>query len=236
MAQPNRKTLADRFLSGEMLAILRRVISENGRDYVPHYVFAIICLLVVAGTTAFAAWIMKDVIDEIFYRQRADLIVVICGAIVVSFVLRGLASYGQAVTLAKIGNNLVARYQRRVFAHLMALGFDFYASARSGQLAARINENINGVRDILSVTITSIARDVVSLIALVIVMIMQDPMLSTIALVAGPPMIYAVNYLIRRIRSITLADSNDFRYFPSFMLRGLTKLHVSIERDPAAAG
>jgi cytochrome P450 len=37
----------------------------------------------------------------------------------------------------------------------------------------------------------------------------------------------------RRVRSISLAESNDFRYFPSFMLRGLMKLDVSIERDPA---
>lgn len=35
----------------------------------------------------------------------------------------------------------------------------------------------------------------------------------------------------RRISSITLADDNDFRYFPSFMLRGLMKLNVSITRD-----
>jgi cytochrome P450 len=39
----------------------------------------------------------------------------------------------------------------------------------------------------------------------------------------------------RRIRSITLADDNEFRYFPSFMLRGLTHLHVSVERDPEVA-
>lgn len=34
----------------------------------------------------------------------------------------------------------------------------------------------------------------------------------------------------RRVSSITLADDNEFRYFPSFMLRGLTKLDVSITR------
>lgn len=34
----------------------------------------------------------------------------------------------------------------------------------------------------------------------------------------------------RRLESITLADDNDFMYFPSFMLRGLTGLNVSISR------
>ncbi|BAN03376.1 cytochrome P450 [Ilumatobacter coccineus] len=34
----------------------------------------------------------------------------------------------------------------------------------------------------------------------------------------------------RRLESITLADDNEFMYFPSFMLRGLTGLNVSITR------
>ena len=50
--------------------------AENGRDYVPQYLLAIGCLLAIAATTAFSAWIMRDVIDEIFYRRRADLIAV----------------------------------------------------------------------------------------------------------------------------------------------------------------
>ena len=40
--------------------------------------------------------------------------------------IRGFATYGQAVMLAKIGNNLVARYQQRLFDHLMKLGVGFF--------------------------------------------------------------------------------------------------------------
>ena len=34
-------------------------------------------------------------------------------------------------------------------------------------------------------------------------MVMQDPLLSVIALVIGPPLIYSVNYLMRRLRRVT---------------------------------
>ena len=85
---------------------------------------------------------------EIAYAN--DLVAIICLSLFAAFVIRGLATYGQAVTLAKIGNNLVARYQRRLFDHLMRLGMGFYNDTRSGRLAAQINENVNGVRDLLS--------------------------------------------------------------------------------------
>ncbi|RRH95130.1 ABC transporter ATP-binding protein [Mesorhizobium tamadayense] len=188
---------------GETWAILRRIIAENGREYRWSYVVAITCSLVVSGTTAFAAWIMSPVINQIFYDRRSDLILLICAGIMGSFVLRGLATYGQAVTLSRIGNNLVARYQRRIFDHLMKLGVGFFTDTRSGQLAARVNENINGIRDLLSMTLTSIARDGVSLIGLIGVMIYQDPLLSLSSLLIGPPLIYAVVYLQRRVRRIS---------------------------------
>ena len=41
----------------------------------------------------------------------------------------------------------------------------------------------------------------------------------------------AAEELSRRIASFTLADSNDFAYHPSFMLRGLKKLDVTIAAD-----
>ncbi|PTE07501.1 ABC transporter ATP-binding protein [Mesorhizobium helmanticense] len=188
---------------GEIVAVVRRILTENGRDYRGSYVFAIVCLLTVSGTTAVTALIMSPVVNQIFYERRGDLIAWICAAILGAFILRGLAGYGQAVTLAKIGNNLVARYQKRIFDHLMKLGVGFFNDTRSGRLAAQINENVNGIRDLLSMTLTSIARDGVTLIGLICVMIYQDPVLSLSSLLIGPPLIYTVTYLMRRVRRIT---------------------------------
>nr|WP_081482264.1 ABC transporter ATP-binding protein [Mesorhizobium amorphae] len=188
---------------GEVVAVIRRILEENGRDYRWSYVFTILCLLTVSATTALSAWIMSPVVNQIFYERRGDLIPWICAALLGAFILRGLAGYGQAVTMARIGNNLVARYQQRIFNHLMKLGVSFFNDTRSGRLAAQVNENVNGIRDLLSMTITSTARDAVSLVALVGVMIYQDPVLSLSSLLIGPPLIYTVTYLMRRVRRIT---------------------------------
>jgi len=189
--------------SGEIVAVIRRVLAENGREYVWSYAIAALCMIAVALTTAYPAWIISSVIDDIFYRQRSDLIMWLCASIFGAFVVRGVAGYAQAVILAKVGNNLVARYQRRLFDHLMKLGVGFFTETRSGHLAAQINQNVGGIRDLLSMTLTAVARDVVSLVALVTVMFVQDWFLSAIAFLVGPPLVYAVNYLMRRLRRVT---------------------------------
>ncbi len=184
-------------------AVLKRVIAENGRQHVGGYAFAIVCLLTVALTTAFTAWIMEAVINEAFANRRADLVWIICGSIFAAFVLRGFAGYGQAVTLSRIGNNIVARYQLRLFSHLMSLSIGYFSEARSARLAAQINENINGIRDVLNMTITSLARDLVTLIALLGVMFYQDIVLSLIVFTVAPPLFLGLRYISRRLRSAT---------------------------------
>lgn len=186
-----------------MTAVLKRIIAENGRAHIRGYIFAVICLATVALTTAFTAWIMESVVNEAFANKRADLVWLICGSILAAFVLRGFAGYGQAVTLSKIGNNIVARYQRRLFAHLMTLSLGYFTESRSAHLAAQISQNINGIRDVLNLTVTSTARDLLSLIALIGVMIFKDPMLTLIVFVVAPPLLYALRYISKRLRSAT---------------------------------
>ena len=189
--------------SGAIVAVVRRILGENAREYVPQYAIALVFLLSTGAATAALAWLMQPLVDEIFYRGRFDLVPWIAGFVALCFFVRGFANYGQAVILARIGNNLVARYQKRLFDHLLKLGLDFFNDTRSGRLAARINENVLGVRDMLSLTLKSIAGDAVMLMALVVVMVMQDPMLSLIAFLIGPPLIIVVNYLMRRLRRVT---------------------------------
>ncbi|CAD7029794.1 ABC transporter ATP-binding protein [Pseudorhizobium endolithicum] len=189
--------------SETVTSVLKRVIAENGRDHLKGYAFAIFCLVVVAATTAFTAWIMESVVNEAFANQRADIVWLICGAIFVAFVLRGLATYGQSVTLSKIGNNIVARYQRRLYIHLMSLSVGFFSEARSAHLAAQVSQNVNGIRDVLNLTVTSTARDFLTLIALIGVMVSKDPILSLIVFVVAPPLVLALRYVSRRLRSAT---------------------------------
>ncbi|MEF2070800.1 ABC transporter ATP-binding protein [Consotaella aegiceratis] len=188
---------------GLVIRLLKRIVAENGREYWRLYLVAVVCLVLMSGATAFLAWIMRDVIDQIFVAQNRPMIAVLSGAVFLAFVVRGFASYGQGVILAKIGNNVVARYQRRLFAQLTELSIDFYSDNRSAQLAARINQNVSGIRNTLNLTVTSLARDLLTLIFLVGVMILQDPLLAAIALLAGPLIAFMIAKLARKLRVAT---------------------------------
>lgn len=204
MEQSEKETLAaSRVDAGTVTSMLKRIIAENGREHVKGYAFAISCLVAVALSTAFTAWIMEAVVNEAFANKRADLVILICGSIFLAFLIRGFASYFEAVTLSKIGNNIVAVYQRRLFDHLMKLSVGFYNESRSAHLAAQISQNVNGIRDVMNLTITSTSRDLLTLIALIGVMVSKDWILSLIVFFVAPPLLWALRYVSKRLRSAT---------------------------------
>ncbi|MGO4438373.1 ABC transporter ATP-binding protein [Rhizobium sp. RAF56] len=189
--------------SDTVAGILKRIIAENGRDHVWGYSVAIICLVLVALSTAAIAYIMKPIIDGAFVERRAETLWFICGAILAAFVVRGFAGYFQSVILSKIGNDIIARYQRRLYAHLMTLSVGFFNEARSAQIASQISQNVTGIRDVMNLVITSSARDLLTFVFLLGNMVLQDPMLSLIFFVVAPPVFLALRHISKRLRSVT---------------------------------
>jgi ATP-binding cassette subfamily B protein len=146
---------------------------------------------------------MRSIIDEAFANRRADVVWIICLSIFIAFVMRGFASYGQAVALSKVGNNIVARYQRRLYSHLMTLSVGYFNEARSAHIAAQVSQNVSGIRDVMNLTITSTARDLLTFISLLGVMLFQDPLLSLAVFIMAPPLLYALRYVSKRLRAVT---------------------------------
>ncbi|WP_425349530.1 ABC transporter ATP-binding protein [Rhizobium multihospitium] len=183
--------------------MLKRIIAENGRDHIRGYAIAITCLILVALSTAYIGYIVKSVIDSAFIARDIVDAWKICFSIFLVFVVRGFAGYFQSVILSKIGNNIIARYQRRLYSHLMTLSVGFFSEARSAQLAARISQNVSGIRDVMNLTITSTARDLLTFVSLLGVMIFQDPVLSIAFVVIAPPLFFALRYISKRLRAAT---------------------------------
>ena len=184
------------------MAILKRVLSENWRLYFKQYALAFLMLALVAGSTAFTAYIVESITNEVFAKQNVDLAYYIAIAIFAVFAIRGFATYGYMYILGKIGNNIAARYQRRIFDHLLNLGIGFHKSNRSAYLVGQINQNIIAMRTMMNDIVVVFARDLFTLIALIGVMVIQDWFMSLLSLTALPIIAFIMSRYVRRIRKV----------------------------------
>ena len=183
-------------------SIVSRVFRENARQYRGLYVAAGLCLVFLAASTAYAAHLMAPIVDEAFIGADASAARWYAVVVGLLFIARGFATYFQTVLLSKIGNNIVARYQRRIFSHLLSLGVGYFQSTHSAYLVGRINQNVLGVRDLLNTVVLAALRDLLTLVGLVAVMVWYDPIMAAAMFTLGPLVLGLLNRYARRVKGI----------------------------------
>ncbi|WP_415717220.1 ABC transporter ATP-binding protein [Roseibium sp.] len=180
---------------------VKRLLSENIRDYLPRYLLAFLFMGLVAASTAASAWIMKDVINEVFINRDKMMIYIIAGAVIFIFTIKGASTYGQMVVLSRVGNAIVADLQQKLFRRLTEQDLAYFDRMSLPELAIRVNTGAASARAVIELIVLSLGRDVLTLIGLIAVMIIQDPVMSLLALVIMPPIVIAVSVLVRRVKT-----------------------------------
>lgn len=186
--------------------LIKRLFSENARQHTPRYLLAFLFMIVVAGTTAASAWIMEDIVDDVIVTNDPNRVNLIAAFVVLVFLLKGFATYAYRVILARIGNSIVAGIQKRLYSHVLSQDLAFHQRMPAGDLVTHMSTNAAAVRGALDLVITSVGRDLITVLALVTVMFFKDPVISLITLIVAPVAIVGIGYLVRRVRSVAKAQ------------------------------
>ncbi|WP_044548823.1 ABC transporter ATP-binding protein [Mesorhizobium japonicum] len=194
------------FRSTENQRLVARLVRESFREHMFGYGAAILSMLVVAGMTAASAWILREITNEFVIDKRVDRVNMIAAAVAGIFVLKGLANFVQAYFMSRVGNAIIADRQRKIYDRILAQGIEFYHSTSSSDLITRMTNNAQAARNVLDLIVTSYVRDLVTLLALIGVMVWQQPVLSLICFVAGPVAIYGVNRILKRVRNFAAME------------------------------
>src|SRR3981081_1965216 len=182
--------------------LIRRLIMEQAATYWRRYVLAFGLMGVSAAATAGSAYLLGEVINQAYVDKKVRGIAVLSGGTIVFFILKGAATYGHSVILSQISNAILANNQRRLFAKLMSESVAFFSDVHSSEFLARLTSGANSVTQVLSLLINAVGRDLLSLIALVAVMLMQDPYMALLGFLVAPPAMLVLRKLVKRIKGL----------------------------------
>jgi ATP-binding cassette subfamily B protein len=130
-------------------------------------------------------------------------------AIVFVFLIKGLSTYGSSVILTKIGNNIVARQQRRLGNHVLDQSLAFFVHFPSSDLITRVSQAASSASTVMNLLMTRI-QDVLTAIALLLAMFKLDWQLTCAALFIFLPITFSLSLLIKRIRKIANSQFKNF--------------------------
>ncbi len=194
------------FLNSPSNALLRRLLLDQGAKHWKGYAFAFAMMGLIAVTTSLSAWIIGRIVDKIFVGHNLKAVWEITAAIVAIYTVKGLATYGQQVVLSVVANNIVANIQKRIFDQMLRMKVSYYGRSHSSEFIARQTFIAQSASSVLNLLITTFARDALTIVGLVIVMVSQDPLLSLFALMFLPLAAVGVRKIGIRVRRIMASE------------------------------
>ncbi len=174
-------------------------------------------MAIAAGMTAAMAKLMEPILDDVFKSGSIDQLHQIAVLILVVFAAKGLATYGQGVTMNHVGMRIIADVQSKMFDHVIGADLAFFQANSTGTLVSRFTNDANMLRSAVSNALTGIGKDTLTLVSLVGVMFYQDWLLALISFFAFPTAILPIVKLGRRMRRVSANTQTEMGQFTTLL-------------------
>ncbi len=193
--------------------LAKRLVCEHLSPYKLHFSQACFFMLLTAASTAALPFLLQPVFDDVFTKSDPMLLFTFCAAVLAAFVIKGLASYGETVTMTRIGQSIISDIQNRVLTHLLSLDLDYFHKRNSGDLLSRFTNDVSLMRNSVANTIVGIGRDSFTLILLICVMFYRDWFLACLSFFIFPAAFLPIIRIGRRMRKVTFNAQEEIAKF-----------------------
>lgn len=163
------------------------------------------CVAAVFSTaiSALAPWITKLAIDDLRTEITATMLAGYAGLIVGVFLIGGIFRYYMRMLLIGMSRYVEQDLRARVFAHLQAQPMQYYTTHRTGDLMARMTNDLDSVRNVLGPGFMYPIDTVLTAVFSLVLMILISPKLTLMTLAITPLVSYSVYKLGKVTHKLT---------------------------------
>ncbi len=175
------------------MSLIRR-LSAYFKPYWLHIAFSFVCMAVVGSVAGATAWLVQPVLDDIFIQHDAWKLKMLPLAILALYAIKGVCRYLQSYLMRWVGEVVVLHMRDDLMASLQYRELAFFEKNTTGALMARVTNDVGMMHRAIPDAI-QLARQAITVLGLLAVLVFRDPRLAALALVVLP----LAAYPIRRI-------------------------------------
>ena len=130
------------------------------------FIVSILALIVYGSVDAVFVWLLKPFIDEGFLPQNSvvdepsiDVLAWAPVAVILLFVIRGLANFISSYGLAYISGRLVLTLRQEIFEHYLRMPVHYMDKHSSGHLMSKLTFDVEQISDASANVLTSMVRN-----------------------------------------------------------------------------
>ena len=159
---------------------------------------ALAAMVLYAAASAYLATLIKPIFDNVLpARERLVSTIV---AILVVYMLKGIGAYVSSYLMTDVGQRVVRDLRNVVFRHILGQSAAFFTTQTTGRLMSRLTNDVAQVQRVVSDTIGDLARESLTLVGYVAVLLYYDARLAVVCFTSAPLIVYPLVRLGQRVR------------------------------------
>ncbi|HDD35457.1 MAG TPA: lipid A export permease/ATP-binding protein MsbA [Candidatus Desulfofervidus auxilii] len=187
------------------------------KPYSLHLLLAMFCMLIVAGATAATAYLVKPVLDKIFFEKKIRMLFILPPLVVLLYAVKGAFWYLQNYLMNYVGQRIVCDMRERLYTHMLQLPLSYFQRHHTGTLMSRILNDVTLIQGAVSGAVTRLLCDSFTIIGLIGVVFYRDFILATITMIVFPLAIMPVMRIGRKIRKISTSSQEEMGELSSLL-------------------
>ncbi len=175
------------------------------------------CMLVIAISTSATAFLVKPVLDDIFFNKDTRMLSIIPIVVILIYFLRGIGSYGQEYLMNYVGEGIIRNLRNNLYDHIQDLPLAFFYREKTGVLMSRITNDVNIIKAMVSTAVTGSLKDSFTIVGLTLVIFYRDWKMALFAFVVLPLAFFPLVQFGRRVRRVSTGCQESMADLSSFL-------------------
>ncbi|MBI3041908.1 MAG: ATP-binding cassette domain-containing protein [Betaproteobacteria bacterium] len=232
---------------GELAHLLRL-----GRFLVPYrwrIAGALAALVAAAGCVLVLGQGLRHVVDAGFGSRDPRLLNAALAAVVtVSIVLAG-ATWTRFYLMMSVGERVIADLRKSVFAHVLTLTPAFFDSARTGEIASRLTNDSEQLRQVIGFGFSMFLRNGLMMLGALVLLFATSPKLAALIVLGVPATLVPILLMGRNVRRLSRVNQDrvadvsshideslhEIRTVQAYVHEALTRGRFDVATDAAYA-
>ena len=176
----------------------------------------IVLVLISAAVSVIPPLLTKLAFDEGLFppsgQPNVPILLELVGTMVILWVSSAGLGVWQTYLTATVGNTVMGALRVRLFGHLQSMELAFFTRTKTGIIQSRLQNDVGGVADVLSNTISSVIGNTVTVLAAFVAMLVLSWQLTIVAVILLPVLVFAqrrVGQVRARIATKTQESLSD---------------------------
>ena len=187
-------------------SLIRR-IAASFRPYRSQITIVGLLILFTAGLGVVNPLLIRVIFDSALFPESGspnlNLLWIIAGVMAGITVVTGAIGIVQTYVTNQVGQKVMRDLRDRLYHHLQTLSLGFFTGTKTGEIQSRVTNDVGGVQNVVTSTITDILSNIVILISTVIAMAILSWQLTLVAVGIVPVFAFLTRIVGEKRRAVS---------------------------------